>query len=193
MEAHVLISYIQSVLPMNPEATKEISSKFDRFELSKTKFIVKENHISASTYFLESGLIRSYTFDDNGKEITTNIFSAPCFVNDFLSFFTQQPARENYQTLTNCVLWKTNLENVQRNFHDIPEFREFSRLLFVINYYRLQDRMLGMVKESAALRYSNLLNEHPKIFQHVSLKIIASYLGITDTSLSRIRTLTVTP
>lgn len=187
MKTEILESYIQSVLPMKKEITEKISSKFDQFKLYKNEYLLKENNISENTYFLEEGFIRSYTFDNNGSEVTTNIYSAPCFVNDFLSFFTQKPAKENYQTLTDCVLWQTNLQNVQNNFHTIPEFREFSRLLFVINYYKLHDRMLEMVKESATSRYSKLLEEHPNIFQNTSLKIIASYLGVTDSSLSRIR------
>lgn len=187
MRKEILETYIQSILPMKIEIAERIASKFDRFELSKSEFLLKENWISEDTYFLEKGFIRSYTFDNNGNEVTTNIFSAPCFVNDFLSFFTQKPAKENYQTLTDCIFWKTNLENVQYNFHNIQEFREFSRLLFVINYYKLHDRMLEMVKETATSRYSKLLKEHPNIFQNASLKIIASYLGVTDTSLSRIR------
>lgn len=187
MKTEILEIYIQSVLPMKIEIAEKIASKFDRFELSKNEFILQENSISEDTYFLESGFVRSYTFDNNGNEVTTNIFSAPCFVNDFLSFFTQKPVKENYQTLSNCIFWKTNLENVQYNFHNIPEFREFSRLLFIINYYKLHDRMLEMVKETATLRYTKLLEKHPNIFQNASLKIIASYLGITDSSLSRIR------
>jgi CRP-like cAMP-binding protein len=187
METKILEIYIQSVLPMKIEIAEKIASKFDKFQLSKNKFLLQENTISEDTYFLESGIIRSYTFDNNGNEVTTNIFSAPCFVNDFLSFFTKKPAKENYQTLTDCILWKTNLENVQSNFHNIPEFREFSRLLFVINYYKLHDRMLETIKETATSRYLKLLEQHPNIFQNTSLKIIASYLGITDSSLSRIR------
>jgi CRP-like cAMP-binding protein len=187
VETEILETYIQSVLPMRIETAKKIASKFDRFELSKSEFILRENNISEDTYFLEYGYVRSYTFDKNGNEVTTNIFSAPCFVNDFLSFFTQKPAKENYQTLTDCVILKTNLENVQYNFHNIEEFREFSRLLFVINYYKLHDRILEMVRETATSRYVTLLEMHPNIFQNASLKIIASYLGITDSSLSRIR------
>jgi CRP-like cAMP-binding protein len=187
MKTEILENYIKSVLPMRQEIVEKISSKFNKFTLSKNEYLLKEKSISENTYFLEKGLIRSYTYDNKGSEVTTNIYSAPCFVNDFLSFFTQKPAKENYQTLTNCVLWQTSLQNVQNNFHNIPEFREFSRLLFVINYYKLHDRMLEMVKESATSRYSILLEQHPKIFQYTSLKIIASYLGVTDSSLSRIR------
>ena len=95
--------------------------------------------------------------------------------------------KEVYQTITPCTFWATGLENVQSNFHNIPEFREFSRLLFVINYYAINDRLIAMSSQKAKTRYMSLLQQKPNIFQHVPLKIIASYLGIKDSSLSRIR------
>lgn len=80
-----------------------------------------------------------------------------------------------------------NYEKVQTCFHNYPEFREFGRMMLVTNYSNLHKRMLGMIKDSAETRYINLMIRHPYIFQNVPLKFIASYLGITDTSLSRIR------
>ena len=81
-------------------------------------------------------------------------------------------------------------EKVQTCFHTYPEFREFGRMMLVTNYSNLHDRMLGMVKDTAENRYLKLLKNHPDIFQNIPLKIIASYLGITPQSLSRIRKLT---
>lgn len=60
-------------------------------------------------------------------------------------------------------------------------------MMLVTNYSALHNRMLGMIKDTAETRYLTLMQKHPDIFKHVPLKIIASYLGITDTSLSRIR------
>jgi CRP-like cAMP-binding protein len=187
MNKEILEKYITSLLPMPTEKAKLIVEQFEPLEFQKSELILKENKISKETYFLESGFIRSFTFDNNGEEVTTNIFSAPCFVNDFLSFFKQQPTKENLQTLTNCKLWKMSYEIVQTNFHTYPEFREFGRIMLVTNYSILHDRMLGMIKDTAENRYLKMLKKHSDIFQNVPLKIIASYLGITDTSLSRIR------
>ena len=187
MNKEILEKYITSLLPMPTEKAKLIVGQFESLELQKGEFLLKENKTSKETYFLERGFIRSFTFDNNGEEVTTNIFSAPCFVNDFLSFFKQQPTKENIQTLTNCKLRKMNYEVVQTNFHTYPEFREFGRIMLVTNYSILHDRMLEMIKDTAENRYLKMLKKHSDIFQNVPLKIIASYLGITDTSLSRIR------
>lgn len=187
MNKENLEKYYQSILSISLDTAKQMTEKFEYIEIDKNELLLKENKISDKNYFLESGFVRSYTFASNGEEVTTNIFSAPCLVNDFLSFFKQQPTNENFQSLTACKLWRMSYQDVQINFHTIPEFRETGKLLLVINYGLLNDRMIGMIKDTAETRYLKLMEKHPDIFQNVPLKIIASYLGITDTSLSRIR------
>lgn len=172
---------------MPDEKARELTSHFVYFEFSKGTLLLEENKVNRQSFFLEEGYVRAFTLDKEGKEVTTKIYSAVSFVNDFLAFFKQQPAKENFQTLTLCRGWSISLDNVEKNFRDYPEFREFGRLLVLHHYEMLNERMLEMIKDSAETRYLRLLSKHPDIFQNVSLKIIASYLGITDTSLSRIR------
>lgn len=187
MNRAILQNYIASILPMPAEKAIFFADQFDPVDIPKNELLLKENKINKATFVLETGYVRSYTYNQNGEEVTTNIYSAPCFVNDFLSFFKQQPTSENYQCLTHCKLWTMSYEKVQQCFHNYPEFREFGRMMLVTNYSILHDRMLGMIKDTAENRYLKLMKHYPDIFQNVPLKIIASYLGITDTSLSRIR------
>lgn len=187
MQKEKLQKYFQSVFPMSDKMVIELTAHFEPVSLSKNTLLIEENKLIEQTFFLETGYIRSFTFDKDKLDVTTNIYSAPCFVNDFLPFFKHLPAKQNFQALTNCEIWTMGLENVEKFFHSIPEFREFGRLLVLHHYDLLNDRMLEMIKDSAEQRYLKLLSKHPDIFQNVSLKIIASYLGITDTSLSRIR------
>jgi len=187
MEKSILNNYFHSLFPIQKETVMKITETFCDFKLKKNTTLLDKDTISTKTFFLEKGFVRSYILNEDNEIVTTSIYSAPCFVNDFLSFFKKQPTKEIYQTLTDCSFWETSLENVQKNFHNIPEFREFSRLLFVINYSKLNDRLIEMKSQKAETRYLNLLKQQPHIYQNVSLKIIASYLGITDSTLSRIR------
>lgn len=187
MDKTSLNTYFHSLFTIRKEVVEKITEKFSRFELKANTVLLDKNVISTKTYFLEKGYVRSYILNEDNEEITTNIYTAPCFVNDFLSFFKQQPTKEIYQTVTDCVFWETGLENVQHNFHNIPEFREFSRLLFVLNYYNIHDRLIEMASQKASTRYASLMKKDPEIFRYVPLKVIASYLGIKDSSLSRIR------
>lgn len=187
MDKSSINNYFHSLFNIKDEVVEKITETFKPFDLKANDVLLDQNTISTKTYFLEKGYVRSYLLNEDNEEITTNIYAAPCFVNDFLSFFRQQPTKEIYQTVTDCIFWETGLENVQHNFHNIPEFREFSRLLFVLNYHNIHDRLIEMASQKASTRYSNLMKKDPDIFQHVPLKVIASYLGIKDSSLSRIR------
>lgn len=187
MSKSKLNTYFHSLFPIEKEVVEKITEKFSDFNMDKNTVLLQKDAISTKTYFLEAGYMRSYIVNEDHEEITTNIFIAPCFVNDFLSFFQKQPIKETYQTITDCSFWETDLQNVQNNFHNIPDFREFSRLLFVMNYAKLHDRLIEMASEKAETRYMNLVKNKAPILQNVPLKVIASYLGITDSSLSRIR------
>nr|WP_315030239.1 Crp/Fnr family transcriptional regulator [uncultured Chryseobacterium sp.] len=187
MDKSSINNYFHSLFSIQDEVVEKITETFTSFDLKANAVLLDQNIISTKTFFLEKGYVRSYILNEDNEEITTNIYAAPCFVNDFLSFFRKQPTKEIYQTVTDCVFWETGLENVQHNFHNIPEFREFSRLLFVLNYYNIHDRLIEMASQKASTRYFNLMKKDPDIFQHVPLKVIASYLGIKDSSLSRIR------
>ena len=187
MNKSKLNTYFHSLFPIKKEVVEKITEKFSDFNMEKNTVLLQKDEISTKTYFLEAGYMRSYIINEDHEEITTNIFIAPCFVNDFLSFFQKQPIKETYQTITDCSFWETDLHNVQNNFHNIPDFREFSRLLFVMNYAKLHDRLIEMASEKAETRYINLVKNKAPILQNVPLKVIASYLGITDSSLSRIR------
>ncbi|MEE9361147.1 MAG: Crp/Fnr family transcriptional regulator [Cellulophaga sp.] len=186
MDKSIINSYFHSLFPIKKEIVLKITEPFSDFTLNKNAILLDRDIISTKIYFLEKGYMRSYILNKDNEEVTTNIYSAPCFVNDCLSR-TKQPAKEIYQTITDCSFWETNLENVHKNFHEIAEFREFSRLLFVINNSKLNDRLIKMASQKAETRYLNLLKQQPHTFKHVPLKIIASYLGVTDSTLSRIR------
>lgn len=187
MDREILKKNIRQINSMPEEILEKLANDFIYSNYKKKTLLIKENQLIKQSFFLESGYIRSYVIDQNGNEVTTNIFSSPSFVNDFSSFFKQSPAKQNFQTLTNCECWSMSLENIEFYFQNFSPYREFGRLLLLTHYDKLNVRMLKMIKDNAETRYLNLLSEHPDIFQNVPLKIIASYLGITDTSLSRIR------
>ncbi len=187
MDKKRLRKYLQFIYPMPDTISHKLADEFVHYCLPKSTLLIKENTLIRQSFFLESGYVRSFVYDTDGNEVTTNIYSAPSFVNDFSPFFKRLPAEQNFQTITNCEFWMMALEKVEAHFHNTPEFREFGRLLILRHYDQQNERMLQMIKDTAETRYTKLLSKHPDVFQNVPLKIIASYLGITDTSLSRIR------
>ena len=182
-----LTVYLNSIKSMPEAKAKLIASYFEKRTLSKGTLLIEEGRTSKQSYFLESGIIRCYIIDLNGDEVTTRFYSAPDFLNDYLSFFKQKPSETNYELLTDCTLYGINFEKVQHCFHTIPEFREWGRMLLTLNYEHVNARMLSFYKETAKERYIKLETNHPEIMEQVPLNMIASYLGVTKFSLSRIR------
>lgn len=154
---------------------------------SKGEHILKTGTIADGYLVLESGLIRSYVIDFNGKDITTNFFTQGEIVIEVSSLFQRIPARENIEALTDCVGWKIDFQDFQQLFHSLEGFREWGRAWMANSLFEFKQRSVAMIADSATERYHKLMETKPEVFQHSSLKHIASYLGVTDTSLSRIR------
>jgi len=187
MDKDDLMKVFQSVLPMSHARAEQIAEKFNEKEISRNEFLLKEGSVCRESHIIREGFTRSYIFDLEGNEVTTAFCSRHMFTSDLVSFFKRIPSKENIQALTDCKTWYITYDDMQESFHNIPEFREFGRLNIINQFGLLQQRMLSMLQQKAEQRYGDLLYAHPEILRHAPLKYIATYLGITDTSLSRIR------
>jgi CRP-like cAMP-binding protein len=168
------------------EELQKILSQYERKEFSKNDYLIKEGTVADYYYFMESGFARSYVIDQEGNDITTKFFSGTDIVIDWHSYFLKTRCREYIQAVTPCVAWKISFENFMKLFH-IESFREVGRTRLINNYFELKNHSVSVIADAARDRYLNLMEAKPDIVQNVPLKQIATYLGITDTSLSRIR------
>lgn len=187
MSDNSLIHFIKNTYPISDFAAYLIADNFEQALLSKHQITLREGKINSDYMFLESGYMRSYVLDVNGNEVTTNIFKPNEMVFEVDSYFQRKPSKENIETVTECSVWIGKYENCQQLFHSLPEFREFGRAILVKGFTSFKERTISMIQEKSEHRYEKLLTENPDIFRHVPLKFIASYLGITNTSLSRLR------
>ena len=169
------------------EELKIILPKYNKVLFRKNDYLLKEGQIEKKYWFVESGFIRSYINDIDGNDITFNLYSSTDVVIDYPSIFFFAPTRENIQALSNCICWEIYFEAFQELFNTILSYREQQRGLLVGSYFELKNHSISLIADQAKHRYLKLLKEKPQIIQNVSLKHIATYLGITDTSLSRIR------
>ncbi len=183
-------SFIQFILshhPMPLEKAAAIAEKFAEKYFNKNQLLLQEGQRCNEYHFLCEGFVRSWTTDLEGRDVTTAFHPAGTVVCELFSFFKHIPAQENIQALADCQTLTITFSELQQAFHGLPEFREFGRSILVNAYAALKQRMLSGLHETAEQRYKNLIQHSPLVFQFASLKQIASYLGITDTSLSRIR------
>lgn len=170
-----------------PDEIASIAPKFRQIAYAKNDFLHNEGAVANYYWFVESGFIRSYVHDLQGNDISTDFYTIGDLVIDWISFFQKKPAKENIQALTDCIAWRIDYDSFQELYHGIKTFNEHGRGTMVQGYFSLKERSIAMITEQAKDRYVRLLKEKPEIIQNVSLKHIATYLGITDTSLSRIR------
>jgi CRP-like cAMP-binding protein len=181
-----LIHNIQTYFPISNDAQQAISNCFEKLVLPKNEFLITEGKVCRHLYFLEQGATRGYYLLD-GKEIT-NWFA---FENDFVtssnSFITGQPAVENIQLLEGSVLWSISKEKLTSLFNEYHEIERLVRIAYEKYYIRLEERFVNAQFKTAAELYENLLRGTPHILERVPLGMVASYLGISQETLSRIR------
>lgn len=187
MSSQKLIQFLIGSNLVSLKTAEEIANTFKAKEIMRNEFLLKEGRVADEYFFLESGFIRSFAFDTEGNEVTTNFYSGSQVVFEVSSFFNRTIAKENFQAIEDCTGWYITYAELNNLFHSMHEFRDFGRSILVKGFSALKIRMLSMITETAEQRYNTLLKTNPEIFQHAALKHIASYLGITDTSLSRIR------
>ncbi len=164
-----------------------IIPEFKQVTFSKNSFLLAEGKTENNYWFLQQGFARAFVTNSNGDDTTTNFYSSGDVVIDWPSFFLRNPTRENIQALTDCVCWQLDFEKFQQLFHSIETFREHGRRRLVSSYFALKNHSISIIADTAKERYLKLLKEKPHIVQNVSLQHIATYLGITKYSLSRIR------
>ena len=187
MSSKKLIQFFKNSNLVSPKAAEDIANTFSPKEIRKNSFLLKEGRVSDEYFFLENGFIRAFANDIEGNDVTTNFYSTGQVVFEVSSFFNRTVSKENFQAIIDCEGWYITYEQLNNLFHSMHDFRDFGRSILVKGFSSLKTRMLSMITETAEQRYDTLLRTNPEIFQQAALKHIASYLGITDTSLSRIR------
>ena len=170
----------------NPEELELILMQFEEVDFKKNEYLIEKGRVANYYYFLETGYLRSFTIDLEGNDITTKFFSENDIVIDWYSYFLKKPCKESIQALTQGKCWKISFSNFMKLFH-IEAFREVGRTRLINNYFELKNHSISVIADHAKERYLSLIKGKPSIVQNVPLKHIATYLGITDTSLSRIR------
>lgn len=183
---HFLLNIFTKEL-FKEEELNSIIPLFKKVKFYKNDYLLKEGKIENLYWFLEQGYARSYVTDPKGNDITTEFYSKGDVVIDWSSFFLRNPTREYIQALTDCECWQLDFETFQKLFHSIETFREQGRTRLVQSYLSSKNHRISNIADQAKERYLQLLKGRPHIIQHIPLKHIATFLGITNYSLSRIR------
>lgn len=159
---------------------------FERIEIPARTFLLREGEVANHTYLLEKGCIRIW-FNHAGKDITLNFFFEGEGVSSVESFRMDKPSDYYLETLEPCIVHRIEKKNFRMMLNESPIVkRKIEEVTFdlLFSYRRL---FLSIIKDSPEVRYEELVRNRPEIVRRVPQRLIASYLGITPVSLSRIR------
>ena len=159
---------------------------FRRQEVPAKTILLREGVVSKKAFYIEKGCLRAWV-NNNGKDITFQFFFEGEAVSSIESFVTKQPSLFNIESIEPCVVHSISKNDFSKIIDTAPTIRQqideqiLQRLIF---YQKL---FLSRIKNNPEERYLELLQNNPKILQRVPQHYIASFLGITSVSLSRIR------
>jgi CRP-like cAMP-binding protein len=155
-------------------------------EYNKRQVLLKPNAICNYVYFVESGLTRTF-YEKNGKDITDWLSPENTFSCSILSFINRIPDRRGIETLEDSRLWAMHYDELNHLYDQHHEIERLGRMLYGLGVTLVQQRFDDLHFSSALDRYRKLMDTNPTLIQRTPLRMIASYLGITQETLSRIR------
>lgn len=160
---------------------------FETVHYPRNRILEEEGKIPGYLYFVLSGFVRLFYYDDNGDEVTTHINCPPGFITSYSNFITQTRSDENLECVTPCELLRITKVDLDALVQKSPAFKDFSIWVFQqsLSYNEMRSKELATL--NAAQRYKKLLHQHPEVLQNVPMQYIASFLGMNPKSLSRIR------
>lgn len=160
---------------------------FQPKKLRKKRFLLGEDDICKYTAFVEKGLLRSFIIDDKGTEHILQFALEGWWAADLSSFLTGEPSRYNIEALEDSELLLITKPSWDLLLTKIPAFERYFRILIENNLIVTQRRLIASFSDTAEGKYRKLLQNFPDILQRVPQHMIASYLGITRETLSRVR------
>lgn len=182
-----LEQYIQSCFDVGEDKDlAAIASCFVPNEVRKGDYLLKQGRICNQLSFIHSGLIRIYAIKGD-KEVTQWISTPGYFVTDLASFTFSTPARWNIQALTDCELYTIDRESYNKLGEAVPQWHQLEKLFIAKCFIILEERVNSHLFMTAEERYQQLVAKQPELFNQVPLQFLASMLGMTPETLSRLR------
>ncbi|WP_461788654.1 Crp/Fnr family transcriptional regulator [Pedobacter sp.] len=182
-----LFGVFAAIGPLSAELKNAIIENSSIATYSKGRILLSEGEKSDTIYFIISGAVRIYYLNSNGEETNTWFLFENELLISVYSFFTSNPSFEYMQAMEDCTLIVVKKERLDWLYKNFLEFNIIGRRLTELYYVRNEAQTNALRMLSAKERYQQLIVAQPKILQRVSLTHIASYLGISRETLSRIR------
>lgn len=178
---------ILETITINQNDLEYANSLFSHKTLAKKESILQIGDVCSYTIFVEKGLLRTFSIDSKGNEHMLQFTPEGRWTADLYSFFSGESSIYNIQALEESELLLLTNSNWDLLLEKKPIFERYFRILIQRNLIVTQERLIGTISLTAEERYRKLIERFPNITQRVPQHMIASYLGITRETLSRIR------
>lgn len=183
----LLFKTINEKINLSKEEQMLCATFFTRKRLRKKQYLLQQDDVCKYTAFVEKGVLRSYTIDDKGYEHIVQFALEGWWISDIYSFLTGEPSSYNIDALEDAELLLLTKSSNEAMLEKVPKMERYFRLLTQNALIAMQRRLVGSLSQSAEEKYNIILATYPHIIQKVPQHMIASYLGITPETLSRIR------
>ena len=160
---------------------------FEPVLFPKNRIIEHEDKVPKYLYFVVSGFMRLFYYNNLGEEVTTHINCPPGFITSYAHFNNGSRSEENLECITECELLRITKVDLDLLIKEIPSFKDFSIYVFQQSLSYNEKRSKELATLTAEQRYLRLMDVQPELLQNVPMQYIASFLGMNPKSLSRIR------
>lgn len=180
-------NYLETFGILTKDEINLLEEKVVRRKLKKGDFFIQEGQVAKEAGFVVSGLFRSFYHSSLSEEVTYCFTFSNSFVSAYSSFLSQEKTTENIQALTDVELLTIARDEALKLEQLSTNWLKLFKFIAEQEYIKMEKRIFLLQKETAEQRYRDLLANHPEYLQLIPLNFLASYLGITQRHLSRIR------
>ncbi|NBA87541.1 cyclic nucleotide-binding domain-containing protein [Emticicia sp. CRIBPO] len=181
-----LRQHFEKMIPLSDQEFDYLLSHFTTKKLRKHQFLVQEGDFVMNDYFVVKGLLKAYHTDQEGKDHILQFAMEDWWITDYQAYFSQSPASLTIDCVEEVELLCLSLQNRDKICAELHKIENFFRRKSNSGYIALQRRILSLLNSNAKERYEQLLQQYPGLFQRVPKTLIASYLGVSRETLSRL-------
>lgn len=179
-------TWLREIADLTAEEAQAIDSKLIPFSCKKNTLLLKQGHSCEYIYFIEKGFARAF-YTKNGKDATTWFARENDIITSMYALITKRKSNESIEILEDASLLRIDYEELQILYNIYPNLNRLGRILLEKYFVELEERTLSLQFDSALERYQQLITRQPYVLQRASLGQIASFLGMSQITLSRIR------
>jgi CRP-like cAMP-binding protein len=184
---HSIILEIFKDIYFTQKERNSIESIFEKIDLKKGDTLLKASDVVYNQYYVSDGCLRTYFIDNSTKEHTLQFAIKDWWISDNTAYFTNTKSIMSIECIQNTTIYKISRVAIESLYLEIPQLETFFRKKMEGDFSSFQKRILGSLSQAAKERYTSFIRAYPNIEQSVKNYHVASYLGITTESLSRIR------